>query len=226
MIIANSNGQKELIMNKHNIDHKKIEIIYPYVQKNKEYEEEIKNSFRKKYNLKEDERILFFTANDLNSSGVLQFIKFIHALEQKNYKVLIEGSKKQMDQLKLQINRMKVEFQIILLEDYENKDELFIASDIFVLPTKQKGFQPNILKAMYYKNAVLIPQDNFTSEVVDGFSIMNGTQDPSVTFKIDALLENPLELEQIQNLNSHNSTAFSLESRISLLNSIIENKLI
>jgi hypothetical protein len=92
-----------------------------------------------------------------------------------------------------------------------------------LLPTKQKLYNANILKAMYYKNIVFVPSSNYTSEIVDPFSIMNGVDDGSTSFKIDAVLSNHVELEQIQNINHESSLDFSFESRLNIIKSIIEN---
>ncbi len=226
IIIVNSGGQKEQLINKlPNIEQKKIQVLYPYLNKTLTYDENIKNSFRKKYNLDENTKLIFFTSKDLNSSGLRYFLKIISNLQEKNFKVVVQGDKKQIEQLKLQLNRLKVNFQVILLEDDTSIEELFISSDIFILPTKQKNYVSNILRAMYYKNAVFLPSSNFASEIIDTFSIMQSVEDPSTSFKIDALLSNTNELEQIQNINSNMSDSFSFESRFEIIKSIIYNYL-
>ncbi|MEA3354105.1 MAG: glycosyltransferase [Campylobacterota bacterium] len=222
--IVNTNGMKNEILEKYpNIEAKKIQILYPYVTNNIEYDEDIKKDFREKYNISDDTRIIYFTAKDLNAGGVKKFLKIISELEEKNFKVLIDGDEKQIEQLKILINRLKIDYQIILLCDHKNKDELFISSDIFILPTKQKVYTPNILKAMYFKNAVFIPTSNYTSEIIDTFSIMNSPDDPSTAFKTGALLSSENELKQIQNLNSNMSKSFSFESRADIIKSIINS---
>lgn len=223
LIIVNSNGMKELITeNFEDIDHKKVQILYPYVQNTISYDENIKNEFRKEYKVEENTKIIFLTAKDLNSAGIKTLLKIASNLEEKNFKLLIESDSRSIEQLKMQINRLKIPFQAILIENHKNKDELYIASDIFILPTKQKLYSSSILKAMYFKNAVFAPSSNFTSEIIDAFSIMNGIDDGSTPFKVDALLSNKDELKQIQNLNHTNSLNFDFESRYNIINSFIE----
>ena len=224
--LVNSNGLKELIFEKlPNLSKNKVHIIYPYVNYSIEYNEKIKEDFRKKYSITEDTRLILFTANDLNTSGIKTFLKIISNLEEKNFKVVIHSDTKQIEQLKLLVNRLKVNYQIIMLDNYENKDELFIVSDIFVLPTKQKTYAPNILKAMYYKNAVFLPQSNYASEIIDTFSIMNSVDDPTVPFKIDALLRSEKELIKIEEINQQMSKSFDFTSRLNIFKSIISNNL-
>lgn len=226
LVIVNSNGMREMILeNFPEIESKKIHILYPYIQKGIDYDTGIKEDFRKKYMVDENTRLIFLSAKDLNSAGIKTLFKIASNLEEKNFKLMVESDSKSIEQVKMQLNRLKVPFQVILLENHENKDELFIASDIFVFPTKQKLYSSNILKAMYYKNAVFAPSSNFTSEIIDAFSIMNGTDDGSTPFKIDALLSNPTELEQIQNLNHASSLNFDFDSRMNIIKSIIENNL-
>jgi len=221
-VIVNCNGMKNKIIEKYpEVDYKKIEVLYPYVTNKLEYDDDIKKRYREKYNLKDGEKVIFFTASDLHPNGLQNLLKIAGSLEEKNFKVLIESSKKQIDHTKLLLNRLKVKFQVILLEDHPNKDELFIFSDIFIVPTKKLSLNSNILKAMFFKNAVFIPQNNYTSEIIDPFSIMQGVDDPSISFKIDALLCNENELVQIQNINQEHSLNFDFKSRYSIMRSII-----
>ena len=84
----------------------------------------------------------------------------ISRMYKKNFTLLIESNSKQIASLRLQMERSKVSFDYRLLENYENIDELFISSDIFILPTKSKYFSLDVLKAMHYKNAVFVMEAN------------------------------------------------------------------
>ncbi|MEA2050500.1 MAG: glycosyltransferase [Campylobacterota bacterium] len=226
VIIVNTNGVKESILNKlPALSKNKIHILYPYIKKSIEYDLNIKLNFRKKYNIEDNTRLIFFTASELHRSGLKEFLKIISQIQAKNFKVMIYSDTNQINQLKLLINRLKIDYQIIMIDDIKNRDILFIASDIFILPTKQKSYLSNILKALYYKNIVFVPQSNYTSEILDTFSIMNGVDDPTTAFKIDALLENSDELNQIQELNHSNTSNFDFDSRMNIIKSIINNKL-
>jgi len=226
LTLVNSNGIKELILDKiPSIDKNKIHILYPYINHTIEYDEQIKIEFRKEYSIPEDTRLILFTANDLNTSGIKIFLKIMSNIEEKNFKVIVQSDSKQIEQLKLLVNRLKVKYQVIMIDNSKSKDELFIISDIFVLPTKQKSYATNILKAMYYKNAVFLPQSNYASEIIDTFSIMNSADDPTIPFKIDALLSNIVELEQIAQINQEMSESFDFNSRLNIINSIITNNL-
>ena len=187
VVIVNTIGiEKQIVKKIPNVDLSKIEIVYPYVITTKKYNKQIKQNLKEQYGLKEYERVVFFTAKDLTKGGVQYLFKILDKLYAKNFKVIIESSKQQIEKFRLKLNRMKLEYEVILLSDYKNKDDLFILSDIFVYPTQQQLFLPNILKAMYFKNAVFLPDTNYSSEIIDTFSIMRSLEDPSTSFRVDS----------------------------------------
>ncbi|MBD3829951.1 MAG: glycosyltransferase, partial [Arcobacter sp.] len=112
---------------------------------------------------------------------------------------------------------------IILLENYKNIDDLFLASDIFLLPTYNKTFSSNILKAMYCKCVVFLSIDNDAKEVVDVFASMDSPTDPSIAFKIDAVLLDKNELKKIKKENKKLAKEFELEANLNKMNFILEN---
>lgn len=113
--------------------------------------------------------------------------------------------------------------KIILLENYKNIDDLFLASDIFLLPTYNKTFSSNILKAMYCKCVVFLSIDNDAKEVVDVFASMDSPTDPSIAFKIDAVLLDKNELKKIKKENKKLAKEFELEANLNKMNFILEN---
>jgi hypothetical protein len=109
------------------------------------------------------------------------------------------------------------------LENYKNIDEIFIASDIFILPTHNKSFSTNILKAMYYECVVFVTIENDVKEVVDVFASMDSPNDSSIEFKIDAILSAQDDLNLIKKQNANLSQEFTLQSNLEKINYIIEN---
>lgn len=200
--IVNSNAIKEQIGEKRTyIDEKKIFVLYPYITYKQEYDKQIKKDFRKRYQLEKDERIVFFTGKDIFASGVEKFLQILNDVERKNFKIMIDTNSESIGKLQERLVHYKLDEKTIILENYENNDGLFIVSDIFILPTKQKLFAPNVVKAMYFKNAVFVNRDNAASEIIDSFSLILGQNDSSISFKVDALLGNKDELKKIQKEN-------------------------
>ncbi len=108
-------------------------------------------------------------------------------LSTENFISIIAGDKKQITSLKFQLTKFKLEDKLLLLEDYKNKEELFLVSDIFFLPTHNKSFATNVLKAMFCKNVVFTTANNDSKELIDVFSTMESPSDRSMQFKLEAI---------------------------------------
>ena len=200
--IVNSNALKEQICEKRTyIKASKIFVIYPYINTQLKYSKQLKKEFRKKYEIEKEQRIIFFTGKNIILSGLEKFLEIIHSLERDNYKIVIETNTQEKQKIQERVNHYKLDNKTIILENYTNIDELFIAADMFILPTKQKLFALNVLKAMYFKNAVFVSSDNASSEIIDSFSLILGEKDRNTPFKVDALLGNKEELKKIQKEN-------------------------
>ena len=223
LIIVDSNAQKHEIMQKFSfLDHQKIKIVYPYNYSKIDYEKNIKKEFKKKHNINKKSKIIFFRARDLEKGGLTYLFETISRLYQENFLLLIESNSKQITPLQLQMERANVNYKYLLIEDYNNIDELFIASDIFLLPTQQKYFAFDILRAMRYKNAVFVMEQNHAAELVDVFSIIQNDTDKSTSFKLDSLLMNKNELKNIQKENQKKVTEYTLEKSIAQITKIID----
>jgi len=223
VIVSSNSVKKEIIDKVSNIDIEKLHVQYPYFINKIEYEKSIKKEFKKKNNIKKDSKILFFRGKDLSKNGLDAVFDVISRMYKDNFTLIIESGTKQIMPLKLQMERSEVKFNYILLEDYENLDELFIAADIFILPTQQKYFSLDVLKAMYYRNAVFLMESNHTSEIIDTFSLIQSGEDRSVSFKVDSLLINKDELKKIQKENQEIARNHSLEKNVEEIAQIITN---
>jgi len=222
--IVNSNSMKEKISEKRPyIKENKIFVLYPYINTQIKYDKQIKRDFRKKYEIKKEQRIIYFTGKDLITSGLENFLITIINLENKNYKILIDTNTQQVEKLKERLKHFKLDKQTIILENYTNSDKLFIVSDIFIFPTKQKLFASSVLKAMFLKNAVFVSRDNGASEIIDSFSLIFGQNDKTLSFKVDAILGNKEELKKIQKENYQVVKNMTLTNYIGELESIIED---
>jgi len=221
-IVSSLNIKCEIINKIPTIDESKIHIQYPYVIKKLKYEKSIKKEFKKKNNIDTNTKIIFFRGDDLSKAGIEVVLDVLDRMHAENFTLIIESNKKQIVPIELKLKRLKVNYSYILFEDYKNMEELFIASDIFLLPTSQKYFSLDILKAMYYKNAVFLMQTNHASEIIDTFSLIQSSEDRSVSFKIDSLLINKDELKKIQEENVTISDAITLENNFLKTEKIIQ----
>jgi hypothetical protein len=223
IVIVTSNKVKEEIVAKvSGLDISKLHVIYPYLLEKQQYEKSIKKNFKKKFDIAKESKILFFRGTDLSQSGLAVLTDVISRMYKDNFTLVIESNLKQITPLKLQMERSELKFQYLLLSDYEDLAELFISSDIFILPTNQKYFSTDVLKAMYYRNAVFVMESNPASELIDVFSLIQSEEDRSVSFKVDSLLINKNELKKIQKENQKITDNYSLEKSFNKISEIIE----
>lgn len=222
VVIVNSNSVKsEIIQKLSHIEEEKITVLTPYFYSKIAYDASIKKAFKKKYEIDKKSKIILFRAKDLEKSGLETVFDMISRMYKENFTLVIESSAKQINPLKLKMKRSEIKFKYILLEEYKNIDELFIASDIFILPTKQKYFAHDVLRAMYYRNAVFLTETNYAAELIDTFSLIHGSDDTSISFKVDSLLINKDELKKIQKENQKIANTQSLENSVEKISDII-----
>jgi len=220
-IIVNSKSAKKEILNKIDIDENKIHVIYPSIKKSDINIKEVKRAFREELNIPKKTRIIFFTARTLKTNGVKELFDTIMSLSNDNYKLVIASDKEQIETLKFQIAKYKLDDKIIFYEDFEDIDLLYAVSDIFVLPTYVKNFSLSILKAMSVKTVVFVSSTNSARELVDIFATMESPTDPNTSFKIDALLSEKDDLKLIQKSNYKVAKDFYIQKQIQRLLSIL-----
>ena len=222
--IANTFASMNQIIAKTKISHEKIKVIYPSINVKYKNPEEIKEKICEELKIDSANKIIFFTAKNIKSSGVKEFLDICSSLTYENFKIIIAAEKKQLAALQFQLTKyQKIEDKIILLEDYKNIDDLFFASDIFLLPTYNKSFSTNILKAMFCECAVFLSLENDAKEILDVFASLDSPSDPSTAFKIDAILQGENDLIEIKKQNRELALEFTLESNLEKINHIIKN---
>ncbi len=222
--IANTFASLNQIIAKTKISHEKIKVIYPSINVKYKNPEETKEKICEELKIDSANKIIFFTAKNIKSSGVKEFLDICSSLTYENFKIIIAGEKKQLAALQFQLTKyQKIEDKIILLEDYKNIDDLFFASDIFLLPTYNKSFSINILKAMFCECAVFLSLENDAKEILDVFASLDSPSDPSTAFKIDAILQGENDLIEIKKQNRELALEFTLESNLEKINHIIKN---
>ncbi len=227
--LENIQNAKKVIVNSNRIKkelsefEEKIEVVYPSIDIKYDDIDKIKNEVYSQLDIETNKKTLLFTAKNFKTSGVYDFLNIINYLNYKNFVAIITGDKKEIANLKFKISRMDLSEKLILLDDFKDMDKLFIASDIFLLPTTKKTFNTNILKAMYCKCAVFTTVTNDASELVDVFSTMESPQDRSMQFKLDALLHDDTELNTIKEQNYNVAKEFTFEKQLERVYLIINS---
>ena len=195
--IVNSFASMNYIIAKTKISHEKIKVIYPSINVEYKKQKEVKIKLCEELKIDPKTKLILFTAKNFKTSGVKEFLDICSSITYSDFKIIIAGEQKQISALQFQLPKYQnLQDKIILLENYKNIDDLFLASDIFLLPTYNKTFSTNILKAMYCKCVVFLSIDNDAKEVVDVFASMDSPTDPSIAFKIDAVLLDKNELKK------------------------------
>lgn len=222
--ITNSFALMNEIIEKTKISQEKIKVIYPSINIEYKKTKEIKAKLCEELQINLDIKLILFTAKNFKSSGVKEFLDICSSITYTDFKIIIAGEKKQIANLNFQISKYStLQDRIILLENYSNMDDLFLASDIFLLPTYNKSFSTNIIKAMYCKCVVFISLDNDAKEIVDIFASMDSPTDQSIAFKIDAILSNENDLKMIMKQNRKLALEFTLQSNLEKINNLIKN---
>ena len=222
--IVNSFASMNYIIAKTKISHEKIKVIYPSINVEYKKPKEVKIKLCEELNIDPKTKLILFTAKNFKISGVKEFLDICSSITYSDFKIIIAGEQKQITALQFQLPKYQnLQDKIILLENYKNIDDLFLASDIFLLPTYNKTFSSNILKAMYCKCVVFLSIDNDAKEVVDVFASMDSPTDPSIAFKIDAVLLDKNELKKIKKENKKLAKEFELEANLNKMNFILEN---
>ena len=108
-------------------------MIYPSIDIIYDKPKTIKKNICEKFDIDSKKKLLFFTAKNFEKSGIKEFIQIIASLSNNNYHVLIAGDKREITTLKFKMSKINMFEHITLIEDYENINELFLESDIFIL---------------------------------------------------------------------------------------------
>ena len=224
MTIANCFSSMNEIIAKTKISHEKVKVIYPSVDLEYKKNKDVKEKLCEELQIDVKNKIILFTAKNFKSSGIKEFLDICSSISYENFKVIVAGEKQQIRTLQFQIPKYQnLQDKIILLEDYKNMDDLFLASDIFILPTYNKTFASNVIKAMFCRCAVFLSIDNDAKEIVDVFASMDSPSDSSMSFKLDAVLKGKDDLKLIKKDNRKLASEFSLANNLLKFNAIIDN---
>ncbi|MDD2974302.1 MAG: glycosyltransferase [Aliarcobacter cryaerophilus] len=222
-VVTNSFSNLNLILAKTKISHEKIKVIYPSVDIKYQKPKELKEKYKDKFSLTENTKIIFFTAKNFKTSGVKEFLQIVSNISFIDFKVIIAGAKQQLAALEFTLPKYsKLEPKIILLdESKENLDELYLISDVFLLPSYNKNIASSVIKAMFCKCVVFSTMNNDAKEILDVYATMENPNDPSTSFKIDAILFDENELKKIKKQNRNIALEMSLDKNIEKFNDIL-----
>lgn len=219
--ITNSYTSKMEIIKACKVDNSQIEVIYPTITSTYLKPKESKEIISKELGFDKKKRIILFNAKNLAKNGVMEFLQIIISLTNDNFIAIIAGDEKQIYTLKFKFTKLNLDDKVFLVEDYPNIDLIYSATDIYILPTYIKGFNSNVLKAMFFKTAVFVSANSDSKEVIDTFSTMDSPTDRSMQFKVDALLNNKEELKKIKKENKELSNEFLFDVQMKRVEEVL-----
>ncbi len=178
-----------------------LDKIYADVESEKIKKKKLKSDFLKKYNLDKNIKLVLFKANNFKQNGIHEFIEIVSKMQSTNFKAIVCGDDEQLKYTKKEAKDDNCEDKIIFINSVHLK-----ICDIFVLPTHNKTFAKNVLKAMENKCAVFAPRTNDANALLDSYATMSSYSDPNTPHKIDALLRSNDDLKLIQEQNKQKAT--------------------
>ena len=159
--------------------------------------------------------VILFTAKNFKTSGVKEVLDICSSLNYQDFKIIIAGEKKQITALQFQLPKYQnLADKIILLEDYKNIDELFLISDIFVLPTYREGFPTVSLEASSMRIPVLITKATGCTESIieNGTGIFINNSPDDIASKIEIYINN-MELRKLHGRNGREFVCENFEEQ-------------
>ena len=210
-IIANSHMIKDEIVNAYGVDPNKIDVIYNGVESKKIVYQDSFDRLSKEFGLDKDVPILLYVGSGFKRKGVKEFLEIIARLEKKNIKAFVIGKEKNIKYYKQLSRDLKVDKKVVFTGARQDVDDFYTISDVFLFPTRYEPFSNVVLEAMSFNNAVFTTMQNGAHEVLENEFIMSDSQDFSVVKKIDRLLANTNDLNDIKNNNKSKADHFSIE---------------
>jgi glycosyltransferase involved in cell wall biosynthesis len=210
IIIVNSNSIREEILNrsKGSIKQDQVLVIFPGHDIEKFKKKVYKQAFWDRYKLDEGTSVIYYTGKNLEKTGFIQFLEFVGNLYAENFITAITASPDQVETIKELLQELNMQDKVIVAQE-----DLFRVADVFILPTTNKTFSNNVLKAMACKNVVFLPKLNHAFELLDNFSIMATPDEAATVHKVNMLIQNKEEMKKIQKQNYKLAKQYTIEQQ-------------
>lgn len=177
LIISNTNGGKNWLINKFRLNSERVKIIYNGIGL-EEIDYIKKDELLKEIGLSGDEKIVGFIGRLERQKGVKYLIDAIRILSDESPSIyaLIIGDEKEEDALKKYADSLNC--NVIFLGWKDNASQYFSIFDMFVLPSLWEGMPNVILEAMWNEMPVIATKVGGNAEIIEdgktGFLIEPG----------------------------------------------------
>jgi len=210
-IIANSHMIKNEIIQTYDINANKIDVVYNGVESKEINYAQSYQKLSQEFNLACDMSIILYVGSGFKRKGVEEFLQIISKLDVKDYRAFIVGKEKKMAYYQQLAQDLGIDNKVVFTGPRADVEDFYTISDIFLFPTRYEPFSNVVLEAMSFKNAVFTTRQNGAHEILENEYIMNNSQDFSVVKKIDQLLANANDLNDIKDSNKSKADHFSIE---------------
>ena len=214
-IIANSQMVKNDIVSTYKINPKKISVIHNGIEIKKFNYQKSFDKLSNEFSIKKDQKILLYVGSGFKRKGVKEFLQIISKLRNLDIKAFVIGKEKDIEYYQELSLKLKIDDRVIFTGPREDVDDFYVISDVFLFPTHYEPFSNVVLEAMSFENAVFTTKQNGASEILNDDFVMNDSNDFSILSKINKLLKNRAELENVKKENRLDSQQFSIEFNLS-----------
>lgn len=205
---------KNDVIQTYDIKPEKIEVIYNGI---KLYPPNFKYSFKKlkkKFDIKEEDKIIVFVGNDFKKNGLKEFLEIISNIQDENLKAFIVGKDKKMKRYIKLARKLGLEGKIVFTGFREDVRDFYTISDICIFPTYYNSFSDSVIEAMSCQSVVFTTSTNGASEILEDEYIMKSPDDMSVVKVIEELLNNHIKLNAQKEKNLNFVQNFSIENNV------------
>ena len=192
-VFALSEVEKEQYL-KMGVDEAKIEIVPLGINLNEYMDLPLKGEFKKKYNIKDSEKLILFLGRIHKIKGLDLLIKAFAKLKASNVKLAIVGGdygfKKEVESL---INEHELNDKVIFPGVLTGRDKIesLVDADIFIMPSRYESFTTSGLEAMAASKPLILTKNNHIHTWVDNnVGLCCEFDEEELTKCIETLLEN------------------------------------
>lgn len=212
LIIANSKMVKEDIIQSYGIDPNKIVVIYNGFNplEGLSYENSL-SKLAKEFKIHSNQSIILYVGSGYKRKGVYELLKILSQLSNNNFVAFIIGKEKKYKYFQKLIKAFSLEGKVQILGVRKDVADFYVASDIFILPSKYEPFGNVVLEAMSYGNVVFASKRTGASELLKEEFRMDESNESSIIKKIDNYLINPNLMIEEKQKNLSIAMQYSIE---------------
>ncbi len=213
-VIAISNYVKDEIINKYNIDNKKIEVINRGVDVdyyNKKLSNDKIKNFLDKNSIKPNEKIILYPARLTNWKGHLELLDVFKRINDENYFLYFVGDTKNLSYSKKVHNKIKnlnLTNNCRIMGDL-NKEDLkimyYLSSIILSLPNQSEGFGRIVGESLIMRKKILAFNFGGVKDQLDGLDDIYKLE-PLVYDNLHLKIQDLVEIDNEKFLNISNNS--------------------